>query len=304
MITVNGLSKTYRRHRGTGHLHVLDDISLELKDGEFLGIIGPSGCGKTTLLKILAGLARHDSGEVLVNGTPLAGPGPDRRMVFQDFALLPWRTVAGNVEFGLEARGRAKASAMSKKERQHRVAEALSATGLAEFDRYYPYQLSGGMKQRVGVARALAVGPDTLLMDEPFGALDAQTRRLLQEDLLRLVEGTGKSVLLVTHDMDEAVLLCDRIIVMASSPGRIVEEIDTTSLIPRPRRGRVDEIKELADYPRMVQRIWTLLTSYGGNRPGGPVPQAQQAQHAQAQHAQTEHAQTEQAQAQHQGSAL
>ncbi|MCW2929490.1 MAG: transporter ATP-binding protein [Actinomycetia bacterium] len=265
MITVNGLSKTYQRHRGDDHLRVLNGISFELNDGEFLGIIGPSGCGKTTLLKILAGLSSHDGGEIRVNGVPLTGPGPDRRMVFQDFALLPWRTVTGNIEFGLENRG------LVKKERQRRVEEALAMTGLTNFAKYYPYQLSGGMKQRVGVARALVVGPDTLLMDEPFGALDAQTRRVLQEDILRLMEGTGKSVVLVTHDMDEAVLLCDRIIVMAAHPGRIVEEIDTTAALPRPRRGRVDDVKALPEYPQLVNRIWSLLATHGGSGPAGEV---------------------------------
>ena len=257
MITVNDLSRSFSRRRGDGPLRVLGNISFELKDGEFLGIIGPSGCGKTTLLKILAGLSRYDDGDIRVNGLPLTGPGPDRRMVFQDFALLPWRTVAGNIEFGLEPGG------MARKERRRRIDEALALTGLAAFAGYYPYQLSGGMKQRVGVARALAVGPDTLLMDEPFGALDAQTRRLLQEDVLRLVEGTGKSVVLVTHDMDEAVLLCDRIIVMGAHPGRIVAEIDTTAELARPRRGRVEEVKELPAYQRLVGEIWSLLALHG-----------------------------------------
>jgi NitT/TauT family transport system ATP-binding protein len=275
MITVNSLRKSFSRRASDGQLRVLDDVSFELKDGEFLGIIGPSGCGKTTLLKILAGLSSYDSGEVLVNGVPLTGPGPDRRMVFQDFALLPWRTVAGNIGFGLEAKK------VAKPERRSRIEEALAMTGLEAFAGYYPYQLSGGMKQRVGVARALAVGSDTLLMDEPFGALDAQTRRLLQEDVLRIIEGTGKSVVLVTHDMDEAVLLCDRIIVMAALPGRIVAEIDTTACLPRPRRGRVEEVKELPDYQRLVGEIWSLLgtsRSAEGAEPdagrGGPAANA------------------------------
>lgn len=256
MIEVDGLCKTYVRRGGQGPLHVIDDVSFTLNDGEFLGIIGPSGCGKTTLLKILAGFVDHDGGEIRVNNKPFAGPGPDRRMVFQDFALLPWRTVAGNVEFGLEVKR------IGKAERQRLVSEALEAVGLSGFARSYPNQLSGGMQQRVGVARALAVGTSTLLMDEPFGSLDAQTKRSLQNDLLRLAEGSGKSVLFVTHDMDEAVLLCDRIIVMATSPGRIVEVVDTTAAIPRPRAGQIEKIKSLPDYAGLVNHVWSTLARF------------------------------------------
>jgi NitT/TauT family transport system ATP-binding protein len=261
MITVTGLRKAYQR-QSSNELRVLDDVSFTLADGEFLGIIGPSGCGKTTLLKILAGLVEHDDGVMEINGVPSQGPGPDRRMVFQDFALLPWRTVVGNVEFGLENKGIAKA------ERRARALAALATMDLTDFTRYYPYQLSGGMQQRVGLARALAVGAETLLLDEPFGALDAQTRRYLQEDLLRLVEGTGKSVLLVTHDMDESVLLCDRILVMGARPGRVVEVVDTAGEIPRPRSGKVDMIKGMPEYARLVNRIWTDLARVSGNRQG------------------------------------
>jgi NitT/TauT family transport system ATP-binding protein len=258
MIEVERLCKTYMRRGGQGPLHVIEDVSFTLNDGEFLGIIGRSGCGKTTLLKILAGLVDYDSGEIRIDGRPFAGPGPDRRMVFQDFALLPWRTVAGNVEFGLEAKG------IGKAERQRLVSEALEAVGLSNFARSYPKQLSGGMQQRVGVARALAVGTRTLLMDEPFGSLDAQTKRSLQDDLLRLAEGTGKSILFVTHDMDEAVLLCDRIIVMATNPGRIVEVVDTTRAIPRPRAGHIEKIKSLPDYAELVNHVWSTLARFPG----------------------------------------
>lgn len=257
MIEIRDLCKAYPRHEGEGHLPVLRDVSFTLNDGEFLGIIGPSGCGKTTLLKILAGLIGHDTGEIRVNGAPCTGPGPDRRMVFQDFALLPWRTVARNVEFGLEAKR------VDKKERRRRAAEALAAMGLSDFGKYYPAQLSGGMQQRVGVARALAVGTDTLLMDEPFGSLDAQTKRVLQGDLLSLVEQTGKTVLFVTHDMDEAVLLCDRILVMATNPGQIAEVVDTAAL-PRPRGGRVEEVKSQPEYAELVNHVWSKLASFSG----------------------------------------
>lgn len=259
MIEVRGLCKAYLRHQGEGPLHVLQEVSLTLRNGEFLGIIGPSGCGKTTLLKILAGLTGYDAGQILINDRPSAGPGPDRRMVFQDFALLPWRTVAGNVEFGLEVKG------VAKKERRQRVSEALAAMGLTDFERYYPAQLSGGMQQRVGVARALAVGTETLLMDEPFGSLDAQTKRQLQDDLLCLVEQTGKTVLFVTHDMDEAVLLCDRILIMAANPGCVVEVVDT-SVIPRPRGGHVEEVKSRPEYAELVNHVWSKLASFSGSR--------------------------------------
>jgi len=231
----------------------LKDVSFNVEDGEFLGLIGPSGCGKTTLLKILGGIVPFEAGQITIDGQPMHGAGPDRRLVFQDFALLPWRTVEGNVEFGLEVRG------TPKEERRKRVAAAVERTGLKAFEGFYPYQISGGMQQRAGLARALVMNPKTLLLDEPFGSLDAQTRRVLQEDLLSLTEGSGRTVILVTHDMDEAVLLCDRVLVMSSNPGRIKTVVDISKELPRPRAGRIEEIRSMPAYPELVARIWAEL---------------------------------------------
>lgn len=253
MIDVEGVCKSYGRRKPASR--VLSEIEFKVEDGEFVGILGPSGCGKTTLLRIIAGLVPLDSGRILVNGEPLTGCGPDRRMVFQDFALLPWRTVLGNVEFGLEIKG------IGKEERRSVARSVLSRTGLAGYEAYYPYELSGGMQQRVGLARAFAVRPATLLMDEPFGALDAQNRRLLQEDLLSLVEVSDVTVILVTHDMEEAVLLCDRILVMHSEPGRIVRVVDTRELLPRPRSGRVEEVRSTPGFDALVEELWAVLRS-------------------------------------------
>ena len=190
-------------------------------------MLGPSGCGKTTLLRIVAGLTPWDSGEVLVDGQPVTGPGRDRAMVFQDFALLPWATVLDNVAFGLELRGMDRAA-------RHALASRLITTvGLAGFAHHYPHQLSGGMQQRVGLARALAVDPRILLLDEPFGSLDSLTRRVLQEDLLRLHQSTKQTVLLVTHSVDEAARLGDRVVLLGARPARVVDVIDTG--LPRPR---------------------------------------------------------------------
>lgn len=256
MIEAEGVCKAFGRRQRPAP--VLEDVSFRIEDGEFVGILGPSGCGKTTLLRIIAGLIPMDRGSISIDGLRLAGCGPDRRMVFQDFALLPWRTVLGNVEFGLDVMG------MAKMERRERARSVIERTGLGGFEHFYPYELSGGMQQRVGLARAFAVNPATLLMDEPFGALDAQTRRTLQEDLLTLVEHSQSTVILVTHDMEEAVLLCDRILVMHSQPGRIVKIVETTGLLPRPRGGRVDDVRATAGFEELVAELWTVLRASKG----------------------------------------
>lgn len=252
MITVNGLGKSFPARDGTEPVRVLDGISFSVAADEFLAVIGASGCGKTTMLKIVAGIVPYDAGEVLIDGRRVTGPGPDRRLVFQDFALLPWRTVMGNVEFGLEAKG------VGKAERRALAAEVISRTGLQGFADYYPYQLSGGMQQRAGLARALVMKPRILLMDEPFGSLDAQTRRVLQDDLLHLVEGTGTTVVLVTHDMDEAVLLADRVLVMGR-PGKVRTIVDAGRELSRPRAGAIDEIRARPAYSELVAQIWGHL---------------------------------------------
>lgn len=214
---------------GSEHAQVsaLEGLSFDVKAGEFLCLLGTSGCGKSTILNVLAGFVAPTSGEVLLDGLPIAGPGPDRAMVFQRHALFPWKTVAGNVEFGLRMLGR------SQNERRNRAAELIRLVGLSGFEKRYPAELSGGMEQRVGLARTLAVDPIVLLMDEPFGSLDAQTRIMMQELLLEIWDEADKTVVFVTHDVDEAVLLADRILVLTARPGSVKAEIPVN--LPRPR---------------------------------------------------------------------
>jgi len=219
-----------------GEIVALEKINIEVKPNEFLCIIGPSGCGKTTLLRMTAGLDYPSSGEIILDGEKVSGPSPDRGMVFQEYSLFPWRTVLKNVEFGLEIRG------MKDKERREIAEQYLELVGLRDFENSYPYELSGGMKQRVAIARALATEPSILLMDEPFGSVDAQTRNVLQEELLEIWQRTKKTILFVTHSVDEAVYLADRVAVMSSRPGCLVKcvEID----IPRPRKRTSVEVNE------------------------------------------------------------
>jgi NitT/TauT family transport system ATP-binding protein len=227
---------------------VLDRVSLDIRDREFLMVLGPSGCGKTTMLRVIAGLLKIDGGELLIDGRATDGPGPDRAMVFQGFALLPWRTVLDNVAFGLELRG------VAKSERSVVARHYLEMVGLAGQENRLPKELSGGMQQRVGLARALAVDPRILLLDEPFGALDEQTRRLLQEELLTIWERERKTAIFITHSIDEALFLGDRIVVMAAKPGRIDRIIDNP--LPRPRDRAAESSKE---YTELKQSLWEDL---------------------------------------------
>ncbi|MEF8800231.1 MAG: ABC transporter ATP-binding protein [Halolamina sp.] len=231
-----------KRFEGRQTVQALEGVSFAVEDGEFVCIVGPSGCGKTTLFRIIAGLETPTSGEVRLAGKPVVGPGTDRGMVFQEYGLFPWRTVAGNVAFGLEQQE------LSTAERDDRVEEMLELVGLTEFADAYPKGLSGGMKQRVGIARALAVDPETLLMDEPFASVDAQTRGMLHDELLSVWEETGKTVLFVTHNVEEAVTLADRIVVMAPSPGRVQEIVDVT--LDRPRERTEEAFAERVEYVR------------------------------------------------------
>jgi NitT/TauT family transport system ATP-binding protein len=244
LIEVRRLAKSF------GEFTALEDVDFSVSDGEFVSVIGPSGCGKTTLLKIIAGLATATSGEVVIDGTPVRGPGPDRAVVFQAFVLLPWADVLTNAGFGLEARG------VPKAERNRIARDQLRRVGLEGFERHYPHQISGGMQQRVGLARALAVDPRIMLMDEPFGALDAQTRQLMQEDLMALWQTeVARTTVFVTHSMDEAVYLSDRILLMDTRPGRIQEVIDVD--LPRPREPgvrRTSKFAEATDY------LWERLS--------------------------------------------
>jgi NitT/TauT family transport system ATP-binding protein len=229
MLEVRQLSKVFFEQndpRKPGFV-ALYNISLQIRKKEFVSLLGPSGCGKTTLIRVIAGLIAADRGEVLVNGQKVSRPGRDRCMVFQQFGLLPWRTVLSNVEFGLEIEG------VEREQRRQAAEKYLDLVGLKGFEHYYPHQISGGMQQRVGIARALSKKPDILLMDEPFGAVDAQTREQLQEELLKIWNQTDNTVLFVTHSIDEAVYLSDRVIVMQARPGRIKEEVIVD--LPRPR---------------------------------------------------------------------
>jgi NitT/TauT family transport system ATP-binding protein len=250
MIQIRKLTKTFEGRNGSADSRVvaIEDLSLDVADHEFLTIIGPSGCGKTTLLRIAAGLIPFEQGEVLIDGKLVRGPGPDRAVVFQSFALLPWATVVDNVAFGLELRG------MPRQERYEAAMRLIRMVGLDGFERRIPRELSGGMQQRVGLARALAVDPETLLMDEPFGSLDEQTRRLLQEELLRLWETQRKTVLFITHSMEEAVLLGDRVVLMTPRPGRVKEIIDVP--LPRPRGREVEKSPAFVD---IKEYLWDNL---------------------------------------------
>ncbi len=258
MIEVRDLAKTFAGRSGRDAVQALSDVDLKVRDGEFLTILGPSGCGKTTLLRIIAGLVKADSGQVLIDGVAVEGPGPERSMVFQSFALLPWANVLRNVTFGLEMRGD------PKEKRESRARELIGLVGLAGFEDRLPGELSGGMQQRVGLARALAVEPQILLMDEPFGALDEQTRRLLQEELLHIWEGTGTTVLFVTHSMDEAVLLGDRVVLMSPRPGRIDEIIDVT--LARPRSREIDRVEGSAEFAALTSGLWQRLRAMHDER--------------------------------------
>ncbi|MFB6117526.1 ABC transporter ATP-binding protein [Halosegnis sp.] len=224
-VTVAGVSKTYDGDEGP--VRALADVAFDVHDGEFVCIVGPSGCGKTTLFRIIGGLERATGGEVLLSGEPVTGPSPDLGIVFQEYHLFPWRTVRGNVGFGLEQAG------LDRERRRERVDEMLELVGLEGSGDTYPSRLSGGMKQRVALARALAVDPELLLMDEPFGSVDAQTRARLHGELLDVWAETGKTVLFVTHDVEEAVKLADRIVVMSPAPGTVREVVDVD--LPRPR---------------------------------------------------------------------
>jgi NitT/TauT family transport system ATP-binding protein len=246
IIIVRGLGKRFSR--GGKDVEAIRDFNLEISEGEFIAIVGPSGCGKSTFLHMVGGFEPITEGELLVEGHPVTGPGPDRGMVFQEFALFPWRTVAENIAWGLEIQER------SKSERQAIVERLLAKVGLTHFRDHYPAELSGGMKQRVAIARTLAFEPRILLMDEPFGALDAQNRELMQEELQTIWNETRKTVIFITHDIEEAIYLADRVIVFSARPGRTKADIRID--LPRPRDLDVKKSKAFFDYRN---QIWDLL---------------------------------------------
>src|SRR5215813_3455012 len=245
-IVIDRVNHLYRPPRGREVL-ALDQVSLEVRNREFVALLGPSGCGKSTLLYLIGGFLPVETGAILIDGQNVAGPGPDRGIVFQYFALFPWKTVRGNILYGLERQG------MPKDEREKRAMDFIELVGLAGFEDSYPSQLSGGMKQRTAIARTLAFDPNILLMDEPFGALDAQTRGLMQSELLRIWQRTPKTVIFVTHDVQEAVYLAERIAVMSARPGRIKAIIETKVDHRDPGVTRSKEFVEKVD------QIWNLV---------------------------------------------
>ncbi len=247
-VQVQGVSKSFKHQSETKELKVLNDISLVFEGGEFTSVIGPSGCGKSTLLRIVDGLMPPDAGTVIIGGERVREPSLDRGFVFQQFNLLPWRTVLKNVEFGLENLG------VKKAERRRRAEDVIRLVDLEGFERSFPGQLSGGMQQRVGLARALAVDPSILLMDEPFGSVDDQTRMLLQDELLGIWQRAQKTVIFVTHDIEEALYLSDRIVVMRARPSRVTRIVEVPF-----ERPREESIRGSAEMARLKQEIWDEL---------------------------------------------
>jgi NitT/TauT family transport system ATP-binding protein len=248
-LAIDHVSKQYRLDREAREVPALVDVSLSVGDGEFMAIVGPSGCGKTSLMSIVAGLLPFETGTVSIDGKPIQGPGVDRAVVFQHASLLPWRTVTGNIRYGMELQRRFDAPAMKE-----RTEYFTKLVGLAGFERHYPSELSGGMQQRTNLARALAADPVVLLMDEPFAALDAQTREFMQSELLKIWAQTRKTVLFITHQINEAVYLADRVAVMSSRPGRL------KGLFTIPfGRPRTLSLKRDPKFLEIEDQIWKLI---------------------------------------------
>ncbi len=249
-LSVKRICKAFPDATGAMGFPVLKDISFDAKPGEFISLIGPSGCGKTTLLRIMHGLDTPTSGTIFSRDKKINAPAHDRAFVFQHFNLFPWRTVADNIGYGLEVRGDDRSA------RQDVVRKMVSLVGLNGFEKHYPHEISGGMQQRVGIARALSLNPDILLMDEPFGALDAITRERLQRDIADILARTPKTTLFVTHNMDEAIYFSDRILVFGTKPGRIVEEV----IVPLQRPRQADVIRGSREFADLREHLWSLLS--------------------------------------------
>jgi NitT/TauT family transport system ATP-binding protein len=260
-IEIRDISHGYVAADGLSLFQALSDVSLTIENGTFVSFLGPSGCGKTTLLRIINGLIKPTAGEIWIESKRVDGPKPDRAMVFQEFNLLPWRTARGNVEFPLEVQG------VARRERDRVVDRVLAQVGLERFGDFFPHQLSGGMKQRVGLARALGVGPAYLLMDEPFGALDPQIREMMQLELMKLWDSDRKTVVFVTHSVDEAVFLSDRVVMFGTSPGRVVADLIID--LPRPRWTDDEAIKTSAKFIQYRNDIWRLLKHQLSSVPAG-----------------------------------
>lgn len=250
MLRIQGICKTFPAEGERNELEVLRDIHFDVAEGEFISIIGPSGCGKTTLLRILHGLDRATEGSVWLEGKTVQGPSPQSAMVFQQFNLFPWLTVSQNVAFGLEV------AKFPPTECSTRTRSYLKLVGLESFANHYPHEISGGMQQRVGLARALALDPRVLLMDEPFGALDAITREQLQREIAGILAQSSKTVVFITHNMDEAIFFSDRILVMNERPAKIVEQVRVD--LPRPRAA--DSIRGSPQFAQMREHLWSLLS--------------------------------------------
>lgn len=252
-IVLKNISRIYQIKRnndkGSTGFIALQDVNLQVRSGELISIVGPSGCGKSTLLDLIAGLARPNSGEIFIDGRLITGPALDRGIILQGYALFPWRVVLDNVAFGLEIKG------VPRKERRAISQQFIDLVGLQGFEDRYPYELSGGMKQRVAIARALAYDPGVLLMDEPFAAVDAQTREVLQDELLQIWDKTGKTIVFVTHSIEEAIYLSDRVAVMTPNPGTIKEVIEIK--LPRPRQN--SDIRSSAEFGWVRHKVRGLL---------------------------------------------
>ncbi len=251
VIKAEGITVGYELFRERKRLTALRDISLTVERGEFIVFVGPSGCGKTTFINAISGLVTPWEGTMEVNGKPVKGPGPDRAMVFQDYALMPWRTVEENIRIPFELQD----LGLTKEEEDERVQRYLGLVDLLGFENSFPRELSGGMKQRVGIARALISEPDILLADEPFAAIDAMTREAMQGELERFVAATGQTVVFITHSIDEAIMLGDRVVVISYRPGQIKEIVDVD--LPRPRFD--SDIKQLPEYVRLRDHVWQLV---------------------------------------------
>ena len=253
-IVFDGVTRLFRRDGK--EIAAVDNVSFEVREKEFVAVVGPSGCGKTTCLRMAAGLDFPTTGSLTVGNKRVTGPGPDRSVVFQQFALFPWKSVVENIDFGLRAAG------VATGERRSRIERYVNLMGLQGYESAFPHQLSGGMQQRVAIARSYVLDPDVLLMDKPFGALDAQTRVVMQEELTKLSRVNPRTVLFITHSVEEAVYLADRVVVMTRRPGRIAEIIDTASVRKAERwdrHERIEEVMDEASFVNLRTRIWRLL---------------------------------------------
>ncbi|MDQ6639718.1 MAG: ABC transporter ATP-binding protein [Pseudomonadota bacterium] len=259
-IVFESVGRIFRQ--GEKEFVALESIDFEVREREFVAIVGPSGCGKTTCLRLAAGLEQPTSGRVTVGGHEVRSPGPDRAVVFQQFALFPWKTVRENIDFGL------KSIAVAAAERRERIAHYIALMGLGGYEEAFPHQLSGGMQQRVAIARAYVLDPQVLLMDEPFGALDAQTRVVMQEELVRLARQHPRTVLFITHSVEEAVYLADRIVVMTRRPGAIREVIDVKAVRDNEQwnqRARIEDVMDLPSFIHLRTHVWKLLRDQLGS---------------------------------------